>query len=425
MPDRSADVTLSVTVTVGLTSEIGGHGSARAEVGRNERAGHVKNVPKGGTLEPCTKLNRYCVSPAVCNKATKSCVCPVGTFGNGLIDCVDNGFSNCVIVEDPKITQFPGSNGALYLPCRKRLAKFVVGVADSDLLCRFTVFGLSELASGGRVFENEVEVELSLGRLAPVAGQTQGKFVAVSTIYFRINEEDGVLWTIAETGWLSNGMDWAETPWQDDVTVAFGNVTIVVTFDSDNVMSWRVPACDVTFKFRPVARRENPQTRVPGISITAPPRASFSDAQCQFPNVLCATPDDDENFLEQAATSLGLTVNQYLMYASLRYAPKQTRGSYKFECYLVCNLFKTKCSPDRQLQAIRICASLLTKRRTLTCIQQLQTSYNAMDLFEKCVHFVCRNEYYACQSLLKFTKRCPKAMKLKNLDCGPHPFRRI
>ncbi|KAL8584322.1 hypothetical protein ACOMHN_014741 [Nucella lapillus] len=379
---------------------------------------------EGGTPEPCTPLGRFCIANATCDTVNKRCVCPPGTFGNGLIDCVDNDFDNCLVSEDPKITQFPGSKGALFLPCRKRLAKFLVQVEGTDLYCRFIIYGTSELASMGRVFENEVEIHFSVGRLEADDDEDSDEttFVADSSIYFRVNEEDGVRYTTSDRGWLANGNAWTRSPWQEDVTISFADVTIDVTFNSDNIMTWRVAACDTTVKFRPYVRREKPQTRVPGICINAPPRALFEDSSCRFPNVLCAAPDDDPSFLQQAAEGLGLTVDQYLMYASLRYAPKQTRGKFKFECYLICNMFKTKCSRADQILAIQICSSLVSNRGTLSCIQDIQTEYNVMDLFQKCVQFACLKDFYSCKAIFKFTKRCPKAMNLKNLDCGPAPL---
>ncbi|XP_076462456.1 uncharacterized protein LOC143294835 [Babylonia areolata] len=368
----------------------------------------------------CTRAGRFCVWAAKCDEIRQKCVCPHGFKGDGLLDCVDKDYGHCEITRDPRIMQFSRSRGSLYLPCRHNLAKFLVGNAHKAM--QFHVFGTSELVSFGRYFENEVEVQLVLGKVLFQGGQEV--FVEEeeegNAIYFRINE-NGTSRTTDENGWLANGADWVHTPWGHDLDLDFAGVLVTVTFDEDNIMTLAVAEFDTRVKFRPYTRGERPQKRIPGVSITSPPFASFADPKCQFPHVLCATPDDARNHMKAPAKSLGLSINQYLMYVMLKNAPQQLRGPYKVQCSLVCSLFKTKCPEERRALAVKTCFPLLSRAKLLACVLAIPTRYTPMDLFQMCVHHVCQRHYSSCESVHKFTKSCPRPKALRKMDCGPPP----
>ncbi|KAK7100115.1 uncharacterized protein [Littorina saxatilis] len=363
---------------------------------------------------------RYCVAPATCNTATNRCQCPAGQYGHGLLDCIDNGFYNCLITKDPKIKLFPNSTSSLCLPCRHNLAKFVVPVNESNKFCQFRVYGYSELVDFGRHFENELEIEFSVGTVEP--GQ---KFMAERTIFFRIDGTNHHRTTDAH-GWGATGNKWFSVMWKEEnFTRGFGETTIVITNDDYERLTWSVPECGTRIRFRAFNPDEQPQRKVPGISIVAPPNAAFNESSCKLPHALCDTPFHDEGTLDDAARALGLTPMEYLFYVSLKNAPDQTRGPYKFECILVCNLFKYKCTEQERIDAVKTCKSLVCNAATASCLLNSPSHYNPMDFLQKCVQCVCTQDCNACNVVRQaVTPKCHvvQALKDKLLDCSTKPL---
>ena len=83
----------------------------------------------------------------------------------------------------------------------------------------------------------------------------------------------------------------------------------------------------------------------------------------------------------------------------------------------MCNIFKLKCPAGKQAKAVKACVQLLSKPRTVACLLAVPTDFNPMDLFQKCIQAICFDDFFACSTVINFTRSCPRGRILRRLKC--------
>nr|KAG5711696.1 hypothetical protein BaRGS_023460 [Batillaria attramentaria] len=94
-----------------------------------------------------------------------------------------------------------------------------------------------------------------------------------------------------------------------------------------------------------------------------------------------------------------------------------SRGEYKLECHEAMSVFRL-CSEQDRPRAIRLCAPIMARAKTLSCLLAKRLETSPMGMFSTCLRYACTNTDLSCRHLKLYLQGCPTTMALRRLECG-------
>nr|QIQ54699.1 capsule gland specific secretory protein [Reishia bronni] len=360
---------------------------------------HHKHT-RGESGKACTRIHRQCLKGVQC--VHKECVCPSGTKGNGLIECVNKDDLLCMVTADPHLNNYQHAHVDVDLPCRYRLTRYVTShrhAATPHAFCSVEVYATNELNLAQYYVRS---VHISLG-ITDSGKQVHDQFEVKK---FGVSDDQifKFLANITQT----------RTVWGFSLHEKINGVDVYPTFDVDNNFAvLAVPECGTKVKYRAYDRSRHRQPQLPGVTIRAPSDIKFVKNYGFYPHSLCGTNEDDAHLYDRRAEELGLKHrNLAVIFDILHEAPPQHANPKGQECENAFEIFKTS---KNKVADLNFCGDILTNARTRKCI--VHAKADPITVFNKCLQLRQHGSADDCSFFKNLLQACGRGWRGPKVDC--------
>ncbi|KAK7096025.1 uncharacterized protein [Littorina saxatilis] len=371
----------------------------------------------GGEL--CTAERKKCLAGIPCIYDT--CVCPPGTKGDGMVECVHTDEHLCIVKGNFQLQGFGNNDFVRYVyPCPTRLAEFTVTIdPDSNEPIRRCTFDVQttplEKKNINRIVGLEVKLTLTAEDLDRPFDQLAGN---------KPNELTALKFDLPLDGYngffkMLNAVPSADNtddvlfPLDNSTHVTWRGINVYCAFDTENNFAvLNVPECSTRIKVRPydMTLGDRDSEHVPAISIQVPGHTEWN-ADHGSENALCGKATDRPMKYALMAERLRLNSARTvaLHYTLLQGSEVSLSGSSERMCEYPEATLST-CPEENRVMAIRYCGSLMTSYFYRTCLVKhafLGSTASLLHFFDECLKFFCEGSHHSCLAVREVvTKFC-------------------
>nr|QIQ54701.1 capsule gland specific secretory protein [Reishia bronni] len=361
------------------------------------------NITTNGTSGPlCTEIGRHCLKNVSC--VNQECVCPPGSKGNGLIECIKKSNMLCVVAADPHLVTFADAKVNVDLPCTYRLTRFVTGHRSRYTPYAYCAVEVSatNILSYGRYYVGNVH--MSVGVVD--SGRHIKDVFEVFTHGVKNNETYKYYADLNHTRVL----------WGSSVHEQLQGWRLHPTFDTvNNFAVVEVPECEVRIKYRAFCPGLRRQHLLPGISIMAPDDSKFLPSFGDYPNSLCGTGGERRSLFELRADQLGLKSKKLVtIYDILNIAPTQLNHEMAEKCEEAFDVFSTS---SNKVDDLNYCGDILTNAKTRLCTMATQEKYRPLTVFMACMRLQQGASSPHCQIIKSVRQQCGNNWQGPDISC--------